>query len=67
MKNNRSSHQTARKGWKPKQTSDRQLALDIVESIKAHAADGTTRTAIDYTQRSEIVAMVEAMMEIAHG
>lgn len=62
VKNNRASHQTARKGWKPKQTSDKQLALDIVASIKAHAEVGATRTAADYTQRHGIVAMVAAMM-----
>lgn len=60
MKNNRASHQTARKGWKPKQTSDKQLALDIVASIKAHTEyDGVIKRAEDYTQREEVIALVD--------
>lgn len=32
--NDRVSHQTSRKGWKPKKVSDRKLAGFIVESMK---------------------------------
>jgi hypothetical protein len=62
MKNNRASHQTARKGWKPRKTSDARLAKDIAKSIKAHNDAGVIRSASDYTQRSEIIHMVESIL-----
>ncbi len=62
-KNNRSSYQTARAGWRPEKTSDRKLAKDIVASIEAHAEVGTVKTAADYTNRSEVITLVESIME----
>ncbi|PON16418.1 hypothetical protein C2W62_18555 [Candidatus Entotheonella serta] len=40
--NNRSSHQTARPGWRPRKCSPRQLAQDIAASIRKHRAAGHT-------------------------
>lgn len=62
MKNNRSSHQTARKGWKPRQTSDAQLAQDIAESIRAHAQMGQVREIQSYTNREGVIRLVQAIL-----
>jgi hypothetical protein len=62
VKNDRASHQTARRGWQPKRTSDARLAADIAESIKAHAEAGVVRTAADYSSRVEIIEAVEDLL-----
>lgn len=61
-KNNRSSYQKARVGWKPRQTSKVKLAADIAFSIQTHAEYGVTRTADDYTQDPEVHDLVHSML-----
>ena len=58
----RTSFQTSRRGWRPRQTSDARLATDIAASIRAHAEAGVVRTALDYTSRVEIIERVEALL-----
>jgi hypothetical protein len=62
VKNNRTSHQTARQGWKPRKTSDARLVKNIVASIRAHAEAGVNRTAADYSSRVEIIEAVEELL-----
>ncbi len=58
--NDRRSHQRARPGWRPRRTSQRQLAQDIAESILEHRELGDTR----YIQPHEFTAnpIVQAMV-----
>ncbi|WP_143301771.1 hypothetical protein, partial [Candidatus Entotheonella palauensis] len=46
--NDRSSHQTSRPGWRPRQCSPKQRARFIAESIKARIAEGRGWSLAEY-------------------
>lgn len=56
--NDRVSHQTARKGWKPRKVSDRKLAQYIVESMRENPG----RTVAYYKASDEINAIVVELL-----
>ncbi|ETW93841.1 MAG: hypothetical protein ETSY1_37470 [Candidatus Entotheonella factor] len=62
--NDRRSHQTARAGWRPRQTSPRQLAADIANSIRQHraAGDACWVQPHEFTPNPDIQAMVQALL-----
>ena len=53
---------TAGPKHRTRKTSDARLAQDIAASILAHAEAGVSRSASDYTARSELIGMVEAIL-----
>ena len=54
--------QKASKRTGSRKVSDSKLAKDIVASIRGHAEVGVMRTAMDYTSRIELIAMVEELL-----
>ena len=51
----RRNAQTSRAGWRPRQTSQIQLAKDIAESMRGHP----DREITHYTLDSELISMVQ--------
>jgi hypothetical protein len=62
MAHERQNAQTSRRGWKPRKTSDKKLANDIAASIREHRAQGVIRNPDHYTERSEIIALVNQLL-----
>jgi hypothetical protein len=58
----RTNFQTSRRGWRPRRTSERRLAQDIAESIRAHGEHGVVKSAWDYTSRIEVIEAVERIL-----
>ncbi len=54
----RTNAQTARPGWRPRQRTKRQLARDIVASLREHRAAGRVRCISDYTTCPLTIALV---------
>jgi hypothetical protein len=63
--NDRRSHQCARPGWRPRKSTPRQLARDIVASIRRHRAAGDPRwiQPEDFTPDVEIQALVQQLLD----
>ncbi len=63
--NDRSSHQCARPGWRPRRRSPSTLAADIAASIKARIAEGRGWSLADHgiDQKPEMVALVAKHLE----
>jgi hypothetical protein len=64
--NDRRSHQCARPGWRPRQRTPRQLARDIVESIRQHRAAGDARgiEPSEFTPDTETQALVRQFLAV---
>jgi len=54
----RRNAQTSRKGWRPRQTSDKKLAVDIAASLRENPG----REVSVYTSNPAVVAMVQELM-----
>lgn len=63
--NDRTSHQCARVGWKPRQRSPHQRAIFIAESIKARIAEGRSWSLADYgiADKPEIIELVNQQLQ----
>jgi hypothetical protein len=53
----------AARGYLGRKPSDKQLARDIVASIREHAKFGVTRQVAEYTQREELTRLVNTILE----
>jgi hypothetical protein len=64
--NDRSSHQCARPGWRPRTRTPHQLARDIAESIRQHRAAGDAHgiEPIDFTPDAETQALVWLLLAV---
>lgn len=58
----RVSFQTARAGWRPRQTSTKRLVEDIVASIRLHHEVGIIREPRHYTSDAAIIQRVEKLL-----